>query len=392
MVIAVSVMIMVALLSLALPLLQIGTVEPMIAGNVLRANQARYVAETGAERGLAQFIATPSLIASASTTSTTLFSAQAMPDGSGSYTVTYQKQGWNAVMIQSTAAGQGSAQSVVRTVASNAYQNTRGILTAQDLTISTTSNVQGALGSVHTNGNLTLSGTVSVAVDATARGTYTTSGGVTVGGTSGGGKAAVSVPTISPSSLSSQADYILETVGTTGRVRDAATGLTYASGWNGWSYNRTSRVWSNSRTSIPAGTYYADQASITITGGAGSTASPWRATLIATNDITITGRVVMAPDSATSADYADLALVAGGDVLINLSSGSASVTGLVAANEQVRISGSVTVTGAVVAAGAASARSTVTSNSVSGNVTISNARRLKTPLTGPVQVLSWTMI
>lgn len=392
MVLAVSVMIMVALLSLALPLLQIGTIEPMIAGNILRANQARYVAETGAERGLAQLIATPSLIASASTTPTTLWSGQAMPDGSGSYTVTYQKQGWNAVMIQSVAAGQGSAQSVVRTVASNAYQNARGILAAQDLTISTTTNVQGALGSVHTNGNLTLSGTVSVAADATAAGTYTRSGAVTVGGVSGGGEAAVSVPTISPSSLSGQADYILERVGNAGRIRVAATGQTYSSGWNGWSYNRTSRVWSNSRTSIPGGTYYADQGSVTITGAAGTTASPWRATLIATNDITITGRVVMTPDSVTSTDYADLALLAGGDVLINLTSGSASLTGLIAANEQVRISGTVTVTGAVAAAGAASARSTVTANSVSGNVTISNSRQLKTPVTGPVRVLSWTTV
>jgi hypothetical protein len=392
MVMAVSFMMMIVLLSLALPLLSVGTIEPMIAGNILRVNQAQYAAETGAERALAQFIASPALIGSATTTPTTLFAGQAMADGSGSYTVTSQRQGWNAVMIQSTATGQSNAQSVIRTLVTNAYLNNRGILAGQDLSLSTTTNVQGALGSIHTNGNLTLSGSVTVAVDATAKGNYQTSGSVTVNGVSGGQKPTVSVPAITPSSLLSSADYILETSGNNGRVRVAATGQTYSSGWNGWSYNRNSRVWSNSRSSIPAGTYYANQASITITGAAGTAASPWRATLIATNDITITGRVVMAPDTSTSTNMTDVALVAGGDILVNLSSGSATVTGLIGANEQVRINGNVTLNGAIVAAGAANARGAVVSNSVSGNVTISNSRQLRIPLQGPVQVLSWTTV
>jgi len=392
MVIAISFMMMIALLTLSLPLLSVGTIEPMIASNILRTSRGQYAAETGAERALAQFIATPALLTSASSTPTTLFSAQAMPDNSGSYTVTYQRQGWNAVMIQSTATTTGSAQSVVRTVLTNTYLNSRGILTGQDLTVSTTTAVQGALGSIHANGNLALSGTVSIAKDATAKGTYQATGGATVAGQSGGGKPTVSLPSVTPSSLQSYADYILETVGNNGRIRVTATGQTFNSGWNGWSYNRSTRIWSNSRSTIPAGTYYANQASIGITGAAGTSANPWRATLIATNDITITGRVVMAPDATTSTDGSDLALVAGGDILINIASGSASVTGLVAANEQVKLSGTISLTGAVIAAGAANARGTVTSNSVSGNVTISNSRQLRNPLQGPVQVLSWTTV
>jgi hypothetical protein len=383
---------MIALLTLSLPLLSVGTIEPMIASNILSSNRAQYAAETGAERALAQFISTPSLLTSASSTPTTLFSNQAMPDNSGSYTVTYQRQGWNAVLIQSNASTIGSAQSSVRTIVTNVYLNTRGILAGQDLTISTTTSIQGALGSIHTNGNLALSGTVSVAVDATAKGSYQATGGVSVAGQSGGGKPTVSVPSVTPSSLQSYADYILETVGNNGRIRVTATGQTFNSGWNGWSYNRSTRIWSNSRSTIPAGTYYANQASIGITGAAGTSASPWRATLIATNDITITGRVVMAPDATTSTDGSDLALVAGGDILINIASGSANVTGLVAANEQVKLSGTISLTGAVIAAGAANARGTVTSNSVSGNVTISNSRQLRDPLQGPVQVLSWTTV
>jgi len=393
MVMAVSFMIMIALLSLSLPLLSVGTIEPTIAGNILRQNQARFVAETGGERALAQLISNPALIGSAPATPTTLYSSQAMPDGSGTYTATYQKQGWSAAMIQSTGTGTAaaSAQSVVRMIVSTGYLNSRAILTQNDLAMSVNAKVQGALGSVHSNGNLTLAGSVSIAVDATAKGNYVAAGSVSVGGQYGGGKPAMPIPSVNPASLITYADYMLEVSGGKGRIREVATGKTHASGWNGWTYSKVTTTWSNALSTIPPGTYYADNASVAITGTLGTALSPWRGTLIATKDIVLTGNIVMAPDANTITDLADVAVLAGGDVVITplLSS---TLTGLIAAHEQAKLAGTVSITGAVVAEGAASLSLTVLANSVGGSVSITNTSQLRIPLQGPVQVLSWTTV
>src|SRR5687767_6684991 len=98
------------------------------------------------------------------------------------------------------------------------------ILVDGDVEVEGTINLLGAYGSIHSNGDLTITGnSADIEGDATASGTYTsTSNNLDVGGHSGGDYANINVPEITASDYEAIADFRLNANGT---ITDVSTGI-----------------------------------------------------------------------------------------------------------------------------------------------------------------------
>lgn len=246
------------------------------------------------------------------------------------------------------------------------------ILTDGDLVITGNPTVSGERGSVHANANLSISGTPTVARNATATGTYTQPGNPTVGGIAGGGRPRMRIPPFNLAGLRLLADYELRSdgwvyAGQSGQVGTPGTPLADTSGgtaYLGWKRDTTNPIkWSLSGQAKQNGTFYVEGDAV-IAGNPGSLASPWRASIFATGSILITGNPVL------TAKTEGLALVAGGDLQIN-GNPTQSYTGGLFTREQVAISGNPTIIGYIVAANASTSTSTVSgASTISGNANI----------------------
>ena len=129
-----------------------------------------------------------------------------------------------------------------------------------------------------------------------------------------------------------------------------------------------------------------------ITGNPGEATTPWNVSLITEGSIEITGNVNAQTNSAGPATD-NLLFVAGGDIKVNGNS-SQFLQGILAAHEQVDISGTPNLTGTIVAEDAINNSTYATENIISGNMNI-NYNGLSTPFnTGVVVVdsLSWQQI
>lgn len=253
----------------------------------------------------------------------------------------------------------------------------RALLTQGTLSVSGTAAVTGIGGSVHSNEDLTVSGSAQIDRDATASGSFVQTGNPTIGGVTGGGFPAIPVPAVSAASFRSLTDYDLCPDATvrntaalvcTGSV--AGTGL--AQGWNGWKY--AGARWAISGNQALAGGFYVYRSDVSISGNVGSVSTPWRATIVveglkagadlANGDITVSSNVIL------SAWKQGVALVAERDVRLTGGSGR-EVQGMILAGEQVDIPGSGTIIGSVVSSGTTSTLgSPVSANAVTGSVTI----------------------
>jgi cytoskeletal protein CcmA (bactofilin family) len=387
------------LLALLMPLLAallaMGSNEVAIAANHLHATQAQYVAEAGFEAAFAALLATPSNITTAPAAPAFasvpgLSAPGATLAAVGTYTVQYQAAGPNTVLVVatgSTAIG-GAQRRVHATIARAPVTPTHAILAGGNLSFSGNPDILGTCPNVHSNGNITISGNPTIAGDAHAAGTYSVSGNPTVAGTAGGSQAYQSVPSISPSEFYNAAKTTLSAsevfnYKADGTVYDGAGTLVATvasnSSYREWTYVPGSPTrWTLSSSAAQTGTYYFES-DVTISGSPGSTASPWRASILATGNIEISGSPKM-DDHLT-----DTALVAGKDVRI---SGSPTMQGLVGAGEQVQISGNVTLTGAIIAQDASATSGTVVFDQVNGNSTITCVTLNPPGLPGRLTVLT----
>jgi hypothetical protein len=264
----------------------------------------------------------------------------------------------------------------------------------------------GTCGNVHANGNLNLNGSnVEINGNATATGTYTATANPTVGSGSGGGTSRETVPEIKPADfltvatnlLAGHLDHLYQmTVNASnkGEVRDGSGTLLQtlddgATSTCGWKYEAGSpATWVVAAGSgTPCnGTFYVD-GNATVSSSPGSTATPWKITLIATKDIKITGNPVVGADAAYTVQ--DTLFIAGRDVKMN-GTPSNGWTGLIAAHEQFDLGGTGTIVGLIIGENATDTPgSLVSANSVSGNITLTYNCGSNPPLQGPLQFLSW---
>lgn len=332
MILPLTLMILVVLASIVSALLALGALEPQIASNVLRANQALNLAEAGAERAVAQFIADPGPVNCAMATAddgcptptptatTTLFNSVNLTNA-GTYTVTYRPIGFATLVVDST--GQtsiGGAQRTVRVILSTHFTSKFALLGDGGVKVKKDSKVKGNRGSAHDNTKTHIHNCDGVCVEqtATSSGDKESCKGCTdpervgIPGLSGPGKPKETLPKVSPLDLKAKADYVL---GDDGKVYDAAGNViadTKTKGkdtpWNGWSMSGKGE-WVNDSDTPPPGTYYASKR-IRIVGNPGAPGAPWKATLIA-GDGKHKGTVNVRGDAVMEPDLPGLLMVAG---------------------------------------------------------------------------------
>ena len=240
------------------------------------------------------------------------------------------------------------------------------LITNGDLTIFGNAEISG----VHSNADLTLSGNAEITEDATASGSYSASGSVSVGGISGGSHSIMTVPSVQAIDHRPKADFILTVGGTlttpAGVVicdasgdNDACEGIGY--GWeyegaNGWKLD-------GNHASITAGTYYVE-GDVDIVGNQGSTLDPLDVTVIAEGSIDVSGNTHLAPH------YPGLLFVTDGDLAATGNFYADTVEGQMLVHEQVDLTGNVTLAGQVLVEDAANASSLVTADSITGNTSL----------------------
>lgn len=397
-----ALMAFVVLAALSAALLAIGSSEVQIASNHLHGTQAFYVAEAGLEHAYSVLRITPTLVTTNPPDSPTTvpgIAACTPLGGFGCYTVQYRSAGanTNTVFVVSTGTSTtGGAQRVLRVSMSTFFVSDDAIRTTGPLTISGNATVQGQCGGIHTNDDLALSGNPSLSGAATASGgpdgqnDYTVTGNPSVGPGSGGDQPQQTIPVINPADFLNSAKASLPAnqvfqMKANGQVLDGNGTLiiTLPSGdsYNGWRYTYgTPAQWQLSGSTGVNGTYYLE-GNVTVSGNPGSP-TPWVTTLIATGDLIVSGNPEIQPS------LTDTLFIAGLDISIS-GNPSNGFNGLIAAHEQFSLSGNLTINGFLIGEDASATSSTVTSNTVNGNPTITYSCGLNPPLQGPLQILSW---
>lgn len=411
-----TLMILLILASLVSALLALGVTEPQIAANLLRGSQALFAAEAGVERAFAQMLATQdpndftinfTNFITAGFPAGTMFTDVAI--GGSTYTVTaldnndgdgnLAADADSAVFLSSTGTAPGGATRTIRTLVTSRYDFKDAVVTNGDLSLSGSGCVQGSRGGVHSNSNLTVSGGSGMEIDqhATATVNYTESGSPQIGGQTGGNQPRHPIPSLQPSNFRSLASIVLKSTGTA--TDGAGNPISIPSGWSFTAAKGANPAsWTFNGSTGTDGTYFVETA-VSITSSPNTPTNPWRASLISTAHIEISGSPNMAPatDPATWKPRG-LQLLAGGD--IDISGTPSGLAGLIYAREQIDFHGTpsiaVGVNGAIIALDAAdSAGSPVRANrnKIGGNTCITlEDGNIRFPINGPLRFLSWSTV
>jgi PilX N-terminal len=377
--------VMVLLTAIGTYAIHITEIDETIAGNLKTSKQAFYVAEAGLQhtktflnqnKGSWSTYAyvTPQPLIPVTQLSTM-----------GTYTVTIQDAGNNARRIRSTGTTASQARAVVETlVRLGPYTPGNALTVGGDLTISGNPTIGGTQGGVHANGDLSLSGSPAISGGATASGTCVSPCIES--------QPVATIPTINPADFFGARDFRLAADGLVydknGVVQPMAGGK-----WEGWGYS--AGKWTLSGNSAINGTLYIE-GTAAISGSPGSDANPWITTIIATESIEVAGSPVMRPPASSDlgglyrSGTENLLLVAGKDLKIN-GNPQQGFQGVLAAHEQVKVSGNATLTGFIIAEDAAHAGTLVTEDVISGNMVLIYDGNLNNPFPGDVQVMIWEL-
>ena len=231
------------------------------------------------------------------------------------------------------------------TIASNAV-NMPAVVTGGNLNMPGNATFTGSHGGVHANGDLDISGNPNIAQDATAAGTYTSSGSPTIGGMAGGGQGTVPLPAVAAIDYKPNADFILNSAG---QMTDQAGGVICdASVSNdacevmgyGWVYNPPG--WKIGGDTVTDGTYYVEGPA-TVSGNPGTAADPVAMTIIAEDSIEFSGNPFVTPDTP------GLLFVTDGDLKLNGNAlaGEQNYQGAMLVHEQLYVSGNPVLVGQI---------------------------------------------
>ncbi len=376
--------------------------QEQLAGNYKRGLEAFHNSETGINDSLTQLntvgvpvggfdamLAMPTYLSLADLDAKIFYSTRALDNDDGDADTAVDSDG--QILLES----RGSSGTALRRIRVRISLNPAGwgsnhaILTGESLLISGNPTVIGTNNAIHSNGNIMLSGTTSAGA-VSASGTVTVSGSDEDLGSVTNGAGNASIPEVNPADFRDMADFIL---GGDGRVRDQAGVILNPGGdpWNGWDWGGDK--WTKSDSSTLDGTYYVESNAV-ISGNPGEgAAEPWKLTLIAEGSIEISGNPVVETAGAAASGIDNLLFVAGGDLKIN-GNANQSFEGVMAAHEQVDISGNPNLDGFIIAEGASNVHDYVDNNSISGDMQLTY-NGLDTPFQDPladIVALSWEEI
>ena len=362
--------------------------------NLLSTKQAFQLADAGiqyAQKYLNQHQSLWSTYASA--TPQTLIPSTTLT-GLGTFTVSVQDGGNGSLQVTSTGTASNNSQAVIAgLVVIGPYVPEDAVTVDQDLSISGSATIAGSNGGVHTNTNLTISGSPSISTNATAYLSYTVTGAPQVAGVAAGNQTIAAIPLIQANSFYASRDYLLSW---DGNVYDQAGIAQPLSGgkWNCWSFNSTTMTWTLSCAPTVNRTLYF-QTDVSISVNVGTTQSPWITTIIAEGSIDLTAQslVARAPTPADGALFKsgtqNFLFISDKDIHIGSLSGG-NLTGIVVAFEQVSIEGNPTMYGHVVAQDGATLSSLVTANSLSGGLNLTWNGDLPLPaILKTAQIRTW---
>jgi hypothetical protein len=231
------------------------------------------------------------------------------------------------------------------------------IATNDDIAISGSYQVLGSMGGVHTNQDLTGSGSSgTIEQMATASGTYTY-GDPDIDGH--GGAPRIPIPPVNAADYRPQADFILRSDGT---MLNVGTGVVTPSPANFWTFNAAGAygpVWSLAGGGEVAGTYYAET-DMTVSGNHG----PVAMTLIAEGYLQINGTSQFTPDTP------GVLFVTNQDLIVLGNPGATFSAGVMLAHEQIEIGGNSSMNALILAEDAANVSPVITGNSLHGSVII----------------------
>ena len=257
------------------------------------------------------------------------------------------------------------------------------ILVDGDLMIDGSLNLNGVEGSVHANGDLTISGTAAdVQKNATASGTFTAPSNFDAGGAQGGDYGSINIPPVSASDFASIADFVLHDDGIARLADNPATPLvdegTIVCGilCNDWAFTAgtggSPGTWEmNSNSANDEGTFFVEGFAV-ISGSPGTNSNPLNLTIIATASISVTGSPKLAPDLIDNPQTVQF--VTDGDLKIGGSGESgtsnATVEGQIFVKEQLQMAGTPNFEGRIIVQNEPSVFNEITTNSISGTPTI----------------------
>jgi hypothetical protein len=281
------------------------------------------------------------------------------------------------------------------------YHPEGAIISGGDLEISGNAGIDGILGDVHANGDIDFDGSAaSISGNVTASGDIDDAGGVSVGGTLTDGVGMSTLPPVDPVEMWGllSPNYTGSVVGTnyagswydlcsdgTARAPDGGApcggsvlynAATATQAYRGWNWKSSTSTWEKDGSGEYGGVYYVDGANVDIGKSPGSSGSPWNATVI-TNGIavpggceTVHGDITVSGSPVMSGFITGLSLVAGRDLHIT-GNPNQTFNGVLAAHEQVFVSGNPSLIGSLLAESACdTAGSPVSVTSVSGSMSI----------------------
>lgn len=245
-----------------------------------------------------------------------------------------------------------------------------GIITEDDLAVSGDANVTGSCGHVHANGDIDVSGNPTIAQDLTAQGTVSVGGSPAVGGSITSHASAQNIPYFDPTAYASYASYQLRN---DGRVYDHSGALVAdatASPWYGWLYDAGGRdngagKWDLSSDHTVDGMLYLE-GDVTVS----SNDPAWETTLVATGAIELSGNfsVTNYQNVSHPQGVQNLLFIAGLDLKINGNPSQTWAEGVMAAGEQIGVSGNPALAGALIASDVSHTSPTIVKNEISGTL------------------------
>ncbi|MBT5029374.1 MAG: hypothetical protein HOM97_13335 [Nitrospina sp.] len=298
----------------------------------------------------------------------------------------------NSVVLKSTGTIAGLSVIIETVIYRPLFKSQYAILSEGDVGVNGNStSITGTNGAVHTNSDFTQAGTPTINGGANASGTCT---GAECN--SAGGVSEEFVPVLEPSDYEQNADYIFNDDGTIDQKNADGTTTTGVEGnalFSGFSHNNQGWRVSNSAvagTDIPnqAFLYFKDDLTAT---SVGSAATPWEITLVVEKTISFgNADVINWKDPDISPDLQNLFLVAEND--IKITGMNQNTQGLIAAKDQISLSGGASIEGYLISNNLTTSDNTVngTDTIVGGGITLTYNGDLVAPvLSDKVSILTW---
>ncbi len=325
-------------------------------------------------------------IASDATGSTAYYLIERLCDAAGNCLGTPNKHYRVTTQVRGARNTESWAQAFLRQV-KVPFKPDAAITTGGNLTISGNAKIKNS--GTHSNGDTTVSGSASVDGTVSAGGKVTNTSSSALKTESGAGVKAI--PSVKPADFKQYAEFILAR---DGKVLNAAgnvlADLSHGGQWNGWDYSVTSGTvkWQMSSNDTVDGRFYMEGDAV-VSGNPGKLKPvylPWSATLLAEGNIEIAGTPVMKSyaggGDAVPDGVKNLLLVAGLDLKINGTLTQDQVfQGVMAAHEQVAISGNPSLGGYIIAEDPGNRSNTAVENIVSGSMQLVSGASVATPFT-----------